>query len=32
MKSLVRKIKKVLKAINITNIKSALRYIKNNGL
>ena len=31
MKSLVRKIKKVLKAINITNIKSALRYIKNNG-
>ena len=31
MKSLVRKIKKVLKAINITNIKSVLRYIKNNG-
>ena len=25
MKSLVRKIKKVLKAINITNIKSVLR-------
>lgn len=31
MKSLVRKVKKVLKAINITNIKSGLRYIKNNG-
>ena len=31
MKSLVRKIKKVLKSINITNIKSTLRYIKNNG-
>lgn len=31
MKSLVRKIKKVLKAINPTNIKSALRYIKNDG-
>lgn len=31
MKSLVRKIKKVLKAINIKNIKSVLRYIKNNG-
>lgn len=31
MKSLARKIKKVFKAINITNIKSALRYIKNNG-
>ena len=31
MKSLVRKIKKVLKAINPTNIKSALRYIKNVG-
>lgn len=32
MKSLVNKIKKVLKAINITNLKSVLRYIKNNGL
>lgn len=32
MKTLVRKIKKVLKAINITNIKAGLRYIKNNGL
>ena len=31
MRSLARKIKKVFKAINITNIKSALRYIKNNG-
>ena len=31
MKSLIRKIKKVLKTINITNIKSVLRYIKNNG-
>ena len=31
MKSLVRKIKKVLNAINIRNLKSVLRYIKNNG-
>ena len=31
MKSLIRKMKKVLKAINISNIKSVLRYIKNNG-
>lgn len=31
MKSLVRKIKKILKAINIKNLKSVLRYIKNNG-
>lgn len=31
MKSLLRKIKKVLKAINFSNLKSFLRYIKNNG-
>ena len=31
MESLIRKMKKVLKAINISNIKSVLRYIKNNG-
>ncbi len=31
MKSLIRKMKKVLKAINISNIKSVLRYIKSNG-
>lgn len=31
MKSLIRKIKKVLKSINISNIKAVLRYIKNNG-
>ena len=31
MKSLIRKVKKVLNAINLQNIKSVLRYIKNNG-
>ena len=31
MSSLIRKIKKVIKAINISNFKSVLRYIKNNG-
>ena len=31
MSGLLRKIKKVLVAINLTNIKSALKYIKNNG-
>ncbi len=31
MGSLIRKIKKVIKAINISNFKSVLRYIKNNG-
>ena len=31
MNSLIRKIKKVIKAINISNLKSVLRYIKNNG-
>ena len=31
MSSLIRKIKKVIKAINISNLKSVLRYIKNNG-
>lgn len=32
MKSLARKIKKVLKAINVKNMKAVLRYIKHNGL
>lgn len=32
MKSLARKIKKLLKAINITNIKSFFKYIKHNGI
>lgn len=31
MKSLIRKVKKVLNAINLQNIKLVLRYIKNNG-
>ena len=31
MKSLIRKVKKVLNAINLQNMKSVLRYIKNNG-
>ena len=31
MKSIIRKIKKLIKAINITNIKAVIRYIKNNG-
>ena len=31
MNSLIRKIKKVIKAINIQNIKSILKYIKQNG-
>ena len=31
MNSLKRKINKVLKAINLSNIKAVLRYIKNNG-
>ena len=31
MNYLIRKIKKVIKAINISNFKSVLRYIKNNG-
>ena len=28
---MIRKIKKVLKAINMKNIKAIFRYIKNNG-
>lgn len=32
MKSLSRKIKKLFKAINFRNLKSFLRYIKNNGI
>lgn len=31
MKSLLRKIKKFLKALNISNLKAFLRHIKNNG-
>lgn len=31
MKSLIRKIKKLFKAINFTNFKSLIKYIKNNG-
>lgn len=32
MKSVIRKVKKLLKAINRTNIKATIKYIKRNGL